>query len=77
MIGGTRRQVRVEFDPLLLAARDLVPTQLIPALQQANRQQHTGTLEALNRQVLLQTYVWIDDALLNRLVTNLIFAKKL
>jgi multidrug efflux pump subunit AcrB len=55
LIGGTRRQVRVEFDPLLLAARKLTPGQLIPALQQANTQEYTGTLEALNDQVMLQT----------------------
>lgn len=62
LIGGTRRQVRVEFDPLLLAARNLTPAQLVPALQQANRQQHTGVFEALNRQVLLQTGEFFTSA---------------
>ena len=55
LIGGTRRQVRVEFDPLLLTARNLTPEQLIPALQQANTQEYTGKVEALNTQILLQT----------------------
>lgn len=62
LIGGTRRQVRVEFDPLLLAARNLTPVQLIPALQQANRQNYTGTLESLDQQVLLQTGQFFTSA---------------
>ncbi len=62
LIGGTRRQVRVEFDPLLLAARNLVPMQLIPALQQANRQIYTGKLESLDHQVLLQTGKFLSSA---------------
>lgn len=55
IIGGTRHQVQIEFDPLLLAARNLTPEQLIPALQHANKQKYTGQLEALNLQLLLQT----------------------
>ncbi|PLY02100.1 MAG: multidrug transporter AcrB [Desulfuromonas sp.] len=62
LIGGTRRQVRVEFDPLKLAARDLAPGQLIRALQQANQQQYTGNLESLNHQVLLQTGEFFSTA---------------
>ena len=42
LIGGTRRQLRVQFDPLLLAARSLSPTDLTSRLQQANRQSHSG-----------------------------------
>ncbi len=34
LIGGTRRQVRVMFDPLLLAARNLTPFDLINHLTQ-------------------------------------------
>ncbi len=62
LIGGTRRQVRIEFDPLLLAARELMPEQLVAALQQANTQQYTGKIEALNHQVLLQTGQFLSSA---------------
>ncbi|MBW2511842.1 MAG: efflux RND transporter permease subunit, partial [Deltaproteobacteria bacterium] len=62
LIGGTRRQVRIEFDPLLLAARNLMPKQLVAALQQANTQQYTGKIEALNHQVSLQTGQFLSSA---------------
>ncbi|PLX73783.1 MAG: multidrug transporter AcrB [Desulfuromonas sp.] len=62
LIGGTRRQVRIEFDPLSLAARNLTPEQLIPALQQANKQQYTGKVEALNNQLMLQTGKFLRSA---------------
>lgn len=62
LIGGTRRQVRIEFDPLLLAARKLTPEQLVPALQQANSQQYTGKVESLNHQLLLQTGQFLSSA---------------
>ncbi|MCF6180323.1 MAG: efflux RND transporter permease subunit, partial [Geopsychrobacter sp.] len=61
-VGGTRRQVGIEFDPLLLAARNLTPGQLIPALQQANSQKYTGSLEALNQQLLVQTGQFLQTA---------------
>ena len=41
--------------PLLLAARNLTATELVPRLQQANRQSYSGTLQALNQEILLQT----------------------
>ncbi len=62
LIGGTRRQVRVEFDPLLLAARNLTPNQLIPALKQANGQNYTGQLESLDHQILLQIGQFLSSA---------------
>ncbi len=62
LIGGTRRQVRIEFDPLLLAARNLTPTDLAPALQQANNQLYTGQLESLDQQILLQTGRFLESA---------------
>jgi multidrug efflux pump subunit AcrB len=62
LIGGTRRQLRVEFDPLKLAARGLTPQQLIPALHQANRQEYAGQLVTLDRQVLLRTGQFLSSA---------------
>ncbi len=62
LIGGTRRQLRVQFDPLLLAARSLSPTDLTSRLQQANRQSHSGTLRATNSELLLQTGTFLASA---------------
>ncbi|WP_319550017.1 efflux RND transporter permease subunit [Desulfogranum marinum] len=61
LIGGTRRQVRVLFDPLLLAARNITPQQLIAHLQQANRQSYSGTLQSMNNEMLLQTGTFLDS----------------
>jgi multidrug efflux pump subunit AcrB len=62
LIGGTRRQVRIEFDPLLLASRNLTPAELIPTVQQANTQLYTGKIESLNNQTLLQTGRFLENA---------------
>nr|WP_320010028.1 efflux RND transporter permease subunit [uncultured Desulfobulbus sp.] len=62
IIGGTRRQLRVQFDPLLLAARNLSPADLERHLTQANRQSHSGTLRAENHEILLQTGSFLHSA---------------
>ncbi|MBU0944805.1 MAG: efflux RND transporter permease subunit [Proteobacteria bacterium] len=62
LIGGTRRQVRIQFDPLLLVSRNLTVAQLVPALQQANRQIFSGKIEAMNKEILLQTGTFLHDA---------------
>ncbi len=55
LIGGTRREVRIEFDPLLLASRNLTVADLVPKLQQANLQGYSGSLQSMNSQMILQT----------------------
>ncbi|MDD3815042.1 MAG: efflux RND transporter permease subunit [Desulfocapsaceae bacterium] len=62
LIGGTRRQVRVLFDPLLLAARNLTVSELVPKIQQANRQDYAGRLETQNQEILLQTGKFLSSA---------------
>jgi len=62
LIGGTRRQLRVQFDPLLLAARNLSPADLTRRLQEANRQSHSGVLRAENTEVLVQTGTFLGSA---------------
>jgi len=61
LIGGTRRQVRIQFDPLLLASRNLTVSQLIPALQQANRQSFCGKVQVMNEEILLQTGTFLKN----------------
>ena len=62
LIGGTRRQVRVLFDPLLLAARNLTVTELVPKIRQANTQDYSGRLESRNEETLLQTGQFLSSA---------------
>ncbi len=61
LIGGTRRQIRIQFDPLLLASRNLTVSQLIPALQQANRQSFSGKVQVMNEEILLQSGTFLRD----------------
>ncbi len=62
LIGGTRRAVRVQFDPAALAARGLTPSQLTAALQAANRQAQAGSRPFANTEVLLETGTFLRDA---------------
>jgi multidrug efflux pump subunit AcrB len=62
LIGGNRRQVRVELDPQRLASRNLSAAILVPMLQQANAQAHTGAQVFANQEMLLQTGTFFRDA---------------
>jgi len=55
IIGGTKRQLRILFDPLRLSARDLTVNEVIPKIQQANSQSYSGSLKTLNNEIELQT----------------------
>ncbi len=62
IIGGVRRQVRVLFDPARLAARGLSVTDIAGRLRQANRQVVSGALPEMNREVILQTGLFLSSA---------------
>lgn len=55
IIGGARRQARVQLDPARLASRNLSPVGIIPMLQQANQQYASGRLTSENREVVIET----------------------
>ena len=61
LIGGTKRQVRIRIDPLLLTARNLSINQLIPILQQANLQSFSGNLVSSNKEFQLQTGTFLTN----------------
>jgi multidrug efflux pump subunit AcrB len=61
VIGGVRRTVRVLLEPAALAAHGLSATQVIPALQQANRQQQLGSRPFANTEFLLETGTFFRD----------------
>ncbi|MDD5757734.1 MAG: efflux RND transporter permease subunit [Desulfobulbaceae bacterium] len=62
LIGGTKRQVSVLFDPMLLAARSLSLADIAPKLQAANRQNHSGEMKTFNQEITLQTGLFLDSA---------------
>ena len=62
LIGGLRRQVRVQLDPVRLASRGITPAGLVPMLQQSNRQILAGGLTAENRTILIETGGFITSA---------------
>jgi len=62
IIGGARRQVRVQLDPVRLASRNLSPAGLIPMLQQANRQYASGGLTSDNLEVAVETGAFLATA---------------
>ncbi|NQU11293.1 efflux RND transporter permease subunit, partial [bacterium] len=62
LIGGQRRQVRVELSPGRLAAYGLDPLRVVAMLQGANRQLAAGSFAAGNREVLVETGGFLKDA---------------
>ncbi len=62
LIGGTRREVRVQLDPVRLASRGLSVVGLVPMLQQANRQLTPGRLTTDNETILLKTGAFLQSA---------------
>jgi multidrug efflux pump subunit AcrB len=55
LIGGYRRQVRIQADPAALAARGLGILDVLRALGPANRQEVAGALTSDNHEVIVQT----------------------
>jgi multidrug efflux pump subunit AcrB len=62
IIGGQRRQVRVTLDAAKLAASHVAPAALVSALQQANRQLHSGSFASGNRDFLVETGAFLHTA---------------
>ena len=62
LIGGQTRQIRVQLDPQRLASRNLSAAYLVPLLQQANTQAHTGAQSSDNHETLLQAGTFLRDA---------------
>ncbi len=62
IIGGARRQLRVQLDPARLASRNLSPAGIVPMLRQANRQFASGGLTAGDREVMVETGAFLETA---------------
>ncbi len=62
LIGGVRRQLRVQVDPVKLASRSLTLDDLSSALRAANARSQDGALAVANRDLLIETGAYFRDA---------------
>jgi multidrug efflux pump subunit AcrB len=62
IIGGQRRQLRVELDPARMASRGVAPAPLVQALSSANRQMRSGSASAGNREFLVESGGFLTNA---------------
>jgi multidrug efflux pump subunit AcrB len=62
IIGGQRRQVRIQFDGAALAARNLAPAALAPILDQENRRLPSGSFARGNREYLVEVDGFLRSA---------------
>ena len=62
IIGGARRQLRVQIDPAKIAAHGLTPAGLATMLQQANGESSSGAFASGDREVLVKTSGFLRDA---------------
>ena len=62
LIGGVRRQLRVQVDPVKLASRGLTLDDLAAALRAANARSQDGELATGNREILIETGAYFRDA---------------
>ena len=62
VIGGQRRQVRIQLDPARLKAYNISPFQMIGALQKANFILPSGAFSSGNREYLVDTGAFLKNA---------------
>jgi len=62
LIGGNKRQLRVQLDPARLASRNLSPAGIVPMIQQANRQFSSGGLVASDQEVAVETGAFLETS---------------
>jgi len=61
IIGGTRRQLRVQIDPARLSSYGVSPAQVASVLQQANRESRSGAFASGDREFLVRTGGFLRD----------------
>jgi multidrug efflux pump subunit AcrB len=62
LIGGVRRQLRVQVDPVKLASRQLTLDDVGNAIRAANQRTQSGALPSDNREFLIETGSFLRDA---------------
>lgn len=62
LIGGQRRQIRVELDASRLTSYQIDPAQLVRKLTTANKQSRAGSYPSGNREILVETGGFLQSA---------------
>ncbi len=62
LIGGQRRQLRVELDASRLTAYELDPSQVVRTLRTANRQNRAGSFPSVEHETLVESGGFLRDA---------------
>ncbi len=62
IIGGERRRIRVLLDEVRMAAYNVAPATIVPALEQSNRQTQSGGFSSGNREFLVETGGFLQSA---------------
>ena len=62
LIGGLRRQFRVELDPVRLSARGLAAVSVLPTIEAANRRRQAGPLVTGDREVMVEAGGFVRSA---------------
>jgi multidrug efflux pump subunit AcrB len=62
VIGGQRRQVRVELDPQKMAAYNVSPLAILAMAQQTNANLPSGSISTGNQEILLETGQFLETA---------------
>jgi multidrug efflux pump subunit AcrB len=62
LIGGAKRQLRVLLDPTRLASRNLSALEIVPMLNQANRQSVSGAITGGNHETIVETGAFLTSA---------------
>ena len=62
IIGGPKREVRVELDIGKLAAHNIAPTMLVPLLKISNQQEYLGSFSSESREVFIETDGFFRDS---------------
>jgi multidrug efflux pump subunit AcrB len=62
IIGGERRQIRVLLDEARMAAYNVAPAAILPAMEQSNRQSQAGGFSSGNREFLVETGGFLHSA---------------
>jgi len=62
VVGGRKRAIRVELDPQRMAAFNVTPLSVVPALQSANRSLPAGSFAALDRQFTVEAGSFLTSA---------------
>ena len=62
VVGGRKRSLRVDLDPQRMAAFNVTPLSVVPALQSANRSLPAGSFAALDRQFTVEAGSFLTSA---------------